>query len=153
MHDVSSPPALLLSIQETRHQALIRTGAARPVFLQGAYPFAGRGFFEPLLLHGDLRYTVPDMCTSEVVYFRAGNLSDDLVYVTLCVNDQAVRYFPIGPKGDCHVSLAIVESNPAGTEIEIRIAGSRGLTGSIVIDMGILEIPDSANPANFKSPA
>ena len=140
MHDVSSPPALLLSVQESRHQALIRLGNARPIFLQGAFPFAGRGFFEPTILHNDLRYTVPEGCTSEIVYFRAGNLSDDLVYVNLWADGQALRYFPIGPKNDCHVSLAIVEPHLAGTQIEVRLAAPRGLTGSLVIDIGLLEI-------------
>ena len=29
-------------ITETRHQRLLRSGAATPRFLQGVYPFAGR---------------------------------------------------------------------------------------------------------------
>ncbi|MGV3613711.1 MAG: molybdopterin oxidoreductase [Fimbriimonas sp.] len=131
---------LLFSVSETRHQALIRQGQAQPVYMQGAYPFAGRGFFEPQLLHTDLQHTVPEGATAEVVYFRAGNLSDDLIYVTLWANDRAIRYFPIGPKHDCHVTLAIVESHPAGTQFELRLAAPKGLSGSIVIDIGLLEI-------------
>ena len=140
MHNLTSPPGLLFSVQETRHQALLRTGQARSVFLQGAYPFAGRGFFEPQLLHNELRYAVPEGASAELVYFRAGNLSDDLIYITVWKDGAAIRYFPIGPKSDCHVSLAIVESHPAGTAFDVRLAAPRGLTGSVVLDIGLLEV-------------
>ena len=80
--------------------------------------------------------------TAEVVYFRAGNLSDDLLYLTLSINSQPVRYFPVGAKADFHVPLAIVEAYPAGTVIEVGLAAPRGLAGSVVIDVGILEMSE-----------
>jgi assimilatory nitrate reductase catalytic subunit len=124
---------------ETRQQYLIRTGQAVPRFLQGVYPFAGRGVFEIGPLHGELCYLVPSGKIAEIIYLRAGNLSDDLLYLALTVNGSPVRYFPVGPKADFHVPLSIVESYPAGARIEVFIAAPRGLTGTIVVDVGILE--------------
>ena len=126
-------------ITETRQQRRVRLGLAVPRFLQGVFPFMGRGFFDLGPLHDSLTYTVPVGKAAEVVYFRAGNLSDDLVYLALCVSGKPVRYFPVGPKADFHVPLSIVETNPAGSRIEVGLAAARGLSGSIVIDVGILE--------------
>jgi assimilatory nitrate reductase catalytic subunit len=126
-------------ITETRHQRLLRTGAAQPRFLQGVYPFAGRGVFDLGPLHDELRYRVPANATAQVLYFRAGNLSDDLLYLALCVNGRPSRYFPVGPKADFHVTLAIAETYAPGIELTIAIAAPRGLTGSVVVDVGIVE--------------
>ena len=127
-------------ITETRHQWLLRSGSATPRFLQGIYPFAGRGVFDLGPLHDDLCYTVPPGATAEVIYFRAGNLSDDLLYLALTINGRAVRYFPVGPKADFHVPLALIESHPAGARIEVALAAPRGLTGTVVLDVGIVEV-------------
>lgn len=124
---------------ETRQQRRMRLGQAAPRFLQGVFPFAGRGFFDLGPLHDSLCYTVPVGKTAEVVYFRAGNLSDDLIYLALCVGGTPARYFPVGPKSDFHVPLSIVESHPAGARIEVGLAAPRGLSGSVVVDVGILE--------------
>lgn len=127
-------------ITETRHQWLLRSGHGTPRFLQGIYPFAGRGVFDLSPLHDDLCYTVPPHATAEVIYFRAGNLSDDLLYLALTVNGHAMRYFPVGPKADFHVPLALIESHPSGSRIEIALAAPRGLTGTVVLDVGIVEV-------------
>ena len=127
-------------VSETRDQSLVRAGRAHPRFLQGVYPFAGRGVYDLAPLNNDTQYIVPTGCTAEVVYFRAGNLSEDLLYFTLSADGVPLRYFPIGPKSDLHVPLAIVEIHPAGTKLEICLAAPRGLTGTVVIDIGILEI-------------
>jgi assimilatory nitrate reductase catalytic subunit len=124
---------------ETRQQQKLRTGEAAPRFLQGVFPFAGRGFFDLGPLNDALCYQVPPGKSAAVIYFRAGNLSDDLLYLALSVNGQPVRYFPVGPKADFHVPLSIVESHPAGSRIEICLAAPRGLTGSVVVDIGIME--------------
>ncbi|MGI4790564.1 MAG: hypothetical protein ACRYFS_17150 [Janthinobacterium lividum] len=128
---------------ETRQQRLTRLGLATPRFLQGVYPFAGRGFFDVGPLNEALCYEVPAGATAEVIYFRAGNLSDDLLYLSLCVNGQPVRYFPVGPKADFHVPLSITETHLAGARIEVGIAAPRGLSGSVVVDVGILEERDT----------
>ena len=127
-------------ITETRLQRLIRTGGAAARFLQGVYPFAGRGVFDLGPLHDDLCYTVPVGAAAEIVYVRAGNLSDDILYLALSVNGHPTRYFPVGPKADFHVPLAIVETYPAGSRIEVCLAAPRGLAGTIVVDVGIVEM-------------
>jgi len=132
-------PSFVLS--ETRHQRLLRTGQGTPRFLQGVFPFAGRGLFDLGPLNDGLRYTVPAGCVCEVPYFRAGNMSDDIIYLSLSVDSKPVRYFPIGPKADIHVPLAIVELYPAGSRIDVCLAAPRGLTGTVVIDVGLLESP------------
>jgi len=124
---------------ETRQQRLTRTGQATPRFLQGVFPFAGRGFFDLGPLNDALCYHVPPGTTAEVIYFRAGNLSDDLLYLALSVNGRPIRYFPVGPKADFHVPLSIIETHPAGSRIEVGLAAPRGLTGAVVVDVGILE--------------
>ncbi len=124
---------------ETWQQWLTRLGLATPRFLQGVYPFAGRGFFEVGPLNDALCYSVPKDAKAEVIYFRAGNSSDDLIYLALCVNGLPIRYFPVGPKADFHVPLSITETHPAGSKIEVGLAAPRGLNGSVVVDVGLLE--------------
>lgn len=137
---MSPDPPIVLS--ETLHQRLLRQGQAAPRFLQGVYPFAGRGVYDLAPLNDALTYTVPPGKTAEVVYFRGGNVSDDILYLALSSDGVPVRYFPVGPKADFHVPLAIVESYPAGTRLDICLAAPRGLTGTVVVDVGLLEIAE-----------
>ena len=139
MSPLSTPSTTDTVPTETRQQRQTRLGLATPRFLQGVYPFAGRGFFEVGPLNDALCYIVPAGARAEVIYVRAGNLSDVLIYLALCVNDLPIRYFPVGPKADFHVPLSITETLPAGAKIEIGFAAPRGLNGSVVIDVGLLE--------------
>ena len=120
----------------------METDRAVPRFLQGAFPFAGRDLFDLGPLEDTLSYTVPTDCSATVVYIRGGNHSDDLIYLVLAADGSPIRYFPVGPKGDFHVPLAIVETHPAGTRLEILFAAPRGLSGTVIVDAGILESPD-----------
>ncbi|HLJ56569.1 MAG TPA: hypothetical protein VKT77_16135 [Chthonomonadaceae bacterium] len=129
---------------ETRRETLIRLSQATPRFLQGVYPFAGRGIFDLAPLHDDLAYRVPEGYVAEIVYLRAGNASDDLICLALTVYDRPSRYFPLGPKSDSHVELAIVESHAAGTRIAVCFAAPRGVSGAVVVDVGMLEIHGGA---------
>jgi len=130
------------SAHESRTQFLLRVGKARPVLLQGVYPFAGRGVQDARPINADLQYTVPADHTAEVQYVRAGNHSDDLIYLTLIVNDKAIRYFPIGPKAHIHIPLVIVEPHLAGEVIDIGLGAPRGISGSVVVDVGVFEIEE-----------
>ncbi len=127
---------------ETRLQYLMRCGKAAPRFMQGVFPFAGRGIFDLSPLNDTLTYTVPAAKSAQALYFRAGNLSDDLLYLTLTANDAPIRYFPVGPKSDLHVPLVITETHPAGTRLEVGIAAARGLSGTVIIDVGLIEIDE-----------
>jgi assimilatory nitrate reductase catalytic subunit len=126
---------------ETRLQWLLRTGRAAPRFLQGVFPFVGRGLFDPLLLDETLRFVVPPGRATTVVYLRAGNHSDDLIYLMLVADGAPRRYFPVGPKADANVALAIYEGHPAGTELSLHYAAPRGIPGTVVIDLGLVDMP------------
>ena len=139
--DSSQEPSAFVT-SETRREYLLRTGRSRPRFLQGVFPFAGRGIFETVPLNDDLTYVVPAGSVAEIAYVRAGNASDDLIYIALAVNDKPLRYFPLGPKADAHVELAIVETHPSGTRLTVCLAAPRGLTGAIIFDIGLIEIQD-----------
>jgi assimilatory nitrate reductase catalytic subunit len=140
-------------ISETRLQRLIRDAKAHPRFLQGVYPFIGRGLFEPGAIHPDLSYIVPPNSHAEVLYFRAGNHSDDLIYLTLLVDGAPSRYFPVGPKSDFHVALAIVEPHPAGTILDVGFAAGHGETGTVIVDVGIVEVQASELPVSLSEEA
>lgn len=126
-------------LTETQQERALRTGAATPRFLQGVFPFVGRGLFDLAPLDDSLTYTVPGGKKTQFVYFRAGNASDELVYLAFAVNGAPVRYFPVGPNADFHVSLAIVEPHLSGTRLSLLIAAPRGTTGTVIVDAGFME--------------
>jgi hypothetical protein len=134
-------------VTETRQERLLRSGEARPRLLQGVFPFAGRGLFDLRPLDDSLSHVVSAGYEASFVYFRAGNHSDDLLYLAVSAGGRPIRYFPISPKGDLHVPLAIVDPHPAGTRLEILFAAEHGLTGTLIIDAGIIEIPVGSEPA------
>jgi assimilatory nitrate reductase catalytic subunit len=111
-----------------------------PRFLQGVYPFKGNGLEHPQPVAAALSYTVPDGVTAQAVYFRAGNSADDLVCVVLMRDGRPMRYFPVGAKADMHVPLRVVEDLDAGTRLELHLAAPEGVTGTVVIDLGLLEV-------------
>jgi assimilatory nitrate reductase catalytic subunit len=77
---------------------------------------------------------------TQPVYFRGGNTSTELVAVVLIRDGVPMRYFPIGAKADVHVPLRVVEDLDSGTVIELHLAAPEGVTGSIVIDLGLVEV-------------
>ena len=133
-----------LASETQPQQHLRRSRQAAPHFLQGVFPFIGRGLFDLAPLNDDLSYTVPAGKTVHVVYVRGGNYSDDLLYLALSANGSATRYFPIGPKADFHVPLAIVEEHPAGTRLDVCLAAPRGLPGTVIVDVGLIEVAEAA---------
>jgi assimilatory nitrate reductase catalytic subunit len=111
-----------------------------PRFLQGIFPFEGQGVDKPVLLHDDLTYTVPAGITTQPLYFRGGNSTDELVTVVLVRDGAPMRYFPIGAKSDTHVALAVVEDIEDGTVLELQLAAPEGLAGTVVVDLGLVEV-------------
>ena len=51
-----------------------------------------------------------------------------------------MRYFPIGAKGDVHVPLRVVEDLEPGTTLEVHAAGAAGVSGVVIIDLGLVEV-------------
>jgi assimilatory nitrate reductase catalytic subunit len=113
---------------------------SKPAFLQGIYPFEGSGLDKPALLHPDLTYTVPPGTTTQPLYFRGGNTTDELVTVVLVRDGVPMRYFPIGARAGTHVALAVVEDLDEGSSLELRLAAREGLAGSVVVDLGLVEV-------------
>ena len=113
---------------------------SRPAFLQGAYPFEGSGLDKPAPLHPDLAYTVPAGVITQPLYFRGGNATDELVTMVLVRNGAPMRYFPIGARASCHVQLAVVEDIEDGSVLELHLAAPDGLTGTVVVDLGLVEV-------------
>ena len=110
------------------------------VFLQGIYPFEGAGMDKPVPLHAELAHVVPDGVISQALYFRGGNTSDEVVAVVLMRDGVPMRYFPMGAKSDVHVPLRVVEDLEGGTAVELYIAAPEGLTGTVIIDVGLVEV-------------
>ena len=111
-----------------------------PRFLQGVYTFEGKGLDKPELIDPALVYGVPVGTTTQAVYFRGGNASAELVSVVLMRDGTPMRYFPIGAKNHTHVALRVVEDLEPGTGVELHAAASPGVTVTLVIDMGLVEI-------------
>jgi assimilatory nitrate reductase catalytic subunit len=113
---------------------------SKPVFLQGIYGFDGSGIDKPETLHPDLTYTVPAGITTQPLYFRGGNATDELITVVLVRDGVPMRYFPIGARASTHVALAVVEDLEDGTALELQLAAREGLAGTVVVDLGLVEV-------------
>ena len=112
----------------------------KPRFLQGIFAFEGKGLDQPFLLDAALSYVVPGGVHTQPVYFRGGNSSDELVCAILTRDGRPMRYFPIGARGDVHVSLRVVEDLEPGTTVELQLAAPVGTAGSVVVDLGLVEV-------------
>jgi hypothetical protein len=111
-----------------------------PRFLQAIRPFSGVGLDDYLPLDPPLVYAVPDDASAQCVYFRGGNQSDELVCVVLTCNGAPLRLFPIGAKQAIHVPLRITEDLLSDSVLELHVAAPAGVTGTIVVDLGLLEL-------------
>lgn len=111
-----------------------------PRFLQGVCPFTGQGLDTPVPLDAVPAYVVPDGAVGQLVYARAGNSSEQMVVLVLVRDGAPMRYFPVGAGGDMHVPLRIVEDLEAGTTIELWLSAPAGLSGVVVVDVGLMEL-------------
>jgi assimilatory nitrate reductase catalytic subunit len=146
------PPAAATQPQPTAHQqpttpeprSPSRKRSTRvkssPRFLQGVFPITGEGLAKPGPIDPALKYTVPNGQSAQALYFRGGNSTGELVYVLLLRDGEPMRWFPIGAKGDVHVPLRVVEDLTGGTVVELHAAAPEGVTGELVIDLGLVEV-------------
>jgi len=111
-----------------------------PRFLNGAYSFSGDGYGAPRLLDAALVYTVPSDKRAQLIYLRAGNSSDEMVFVALMQNGKTMRLFPVGARAATHVPLAVVEDLEPETRIEVFVGAPAGVAGTLVLDIGLIEI-------------
>ena len=110
-----------------------------PRTISGVFPFEGAGMDKPAPVSPELSYVVPEGVVSQALYFRGGNSSDELVSLVLMRDGVAMRYFPIGAKADVHVPLRVVEDIDGGSAVELRLLAPEGLTGTLVVDLGLVE--------------
>jgi assimilatory nitrate reductase catalytic subunit len=111
-----------------------------PRFLQAIRPFEGRGLDEYVALDPPLSYRVPAGREAQCVYFRGGNSTSELVCVVLTRDGAPMRLFPIGARSSLHIPLRITESLLTDTELELHVAAPSGVRGTVVVDLGILEL-------------
>jgi assimilatory nitrate reductase catalytic subunit len=111
-----------------------------PRFLQGVFPITGEGLAKPGPVDAALRYTVPAGASAQALYFRGGNSTGELVYVLLLRDGEPMRWFPIGARGDVHVPLRVVEDLPGGTVVELHAGAPEGVSGELVVDLGLVEV-------------
>lgn len=112
-----------------------------PRFLQGSFAFEGAGLDKPELIDASLRYVVPAGAITQPVYFRGGNSTDEMISVVLFRDGAPMRYFPIAAKGATHVALRVVEDLLGDTVLELYVAAPSGASGTVVVDLGLVEIP------------
>ena len=113
---------------------------AKPKFLNGVYSFQGVGYDKIGPVSDKLVYSVPSDKRAQLIYFRAGNSCGEMICLVLMRAGQPMRYFPIPAKGAEHVPLAVVEDLEPDTKIEVFIGAPAGTQGSLVIDVGLLEV-------------
>ena len=116
------------------------TDGSVPRFLQGFFTFDGKGFDNPFLLDSSLRYVVPPGMTTQPVYFRGGNSTDEMITILLMRDGTPMRLFPIAARGATHVSLRVVEDLLADTVLELYIAAPADVGGTVAVDLGVVEI-------------
>lgn len=111
-----------------------------PRFLQGSYPFEGQGLSKPVPIDPALTYTVAPGTTAQALYFRGGNSTDEMITIVLVRDGKPMRYFPIGARGGTHVPLRVVEDLISNTQIELHVAAPEGCAGTVVVDLGLVEV-------------
>ncbi len=136
-HAAPTRPTLNQLLQPHRRKDLPMISQNR--FLQGIFPFEGAGLDKPVPISPELSHLVPDGVVSQALYFRGGNSSDELVTVVLMRDGVPMRYFPIGAKDGVHVPLRVVEDIEGGSVVELRLVAPLGVSGTVVVDLGLVE--------------
>jgi hypothetical protein len=111
-----------------------------PKFLQGVFTFTGEGYASPLPVSSSLDYAVPGTKRAQLIYFRGGNSSGEMVTAILLRDGKPMRYFPISARGGVHVPLAVVEDLEPEQRITLALAAPAGISGTLVVDIGLIEI-------------
>jgi hypothetical protein len=111
-----------------------------PKFVQGVFVYKGRGLSQSVPLNPPARHKVSFDKRAQLIYLRAGNSIDSMIYLALYKGEKAMRFFPIGAKGAIHVPLAIVEDIDPESELEVRVGAPEGADGVVLVDLGLLEL-------------
>jgi hypothetical protein len=111
-----------------------------PKFIQGIFAFTGNGYEAPAPIAAALDYRVPAAKRAQLIYFRGGNSSTEMVDILLLRDGEPMRHFPIGAKAAVHVPLAVVEDLEPDQQLTFQIAAPAGCAGTLVVDVGLIEI-------------
>jgi assimilatory nitrate reductase catalytic subunit len=111
-----------------------------PRFLQAVRPYDGAGLDDYLAFDPPLTYAVPPGASAQCVYFRGGNSGRELACVVLTRDGVPMRLFPVGANGSIHVPLRITEDLMTESVLELHASAPVGATGTLVIDLGLLEL-------------
>jgi hypothetical protein len=109
-------------------------------FIQTVLAFEGKGLSHTTALGTEATYVAPPDKRAQLIYLRAGQSLDELVYLSLVRDGRVVRLFPIGAKGSVHVPLAVVEDVQPGSKLEVHVGAPEGARGTLVLDIGIMEV-------------
>ena len=110
-----------------------------PRFIQGIFPFEGKGLDQPSPLPST-SYKVPFDKRAQLIYVRFGNSSAGLLVISILRNGKLMRYVPVGAKAALHVTLAVTEDIDPESVIELAVSAEAGASGSVVVDIGLVEI-------------
>ena len=111
-----------------------------PRIINGIFAFTGAGLRTTTPLDGAPSYTVPADKRAQLIYLRAGNSTDALVSLVLLRDGTPMRLFPVGARAGQHVPLSVVEDLQPDTVLSLGIAAPEGVSGHVVLDMGLVEI-------------
>lgn len=111
-----------------------------PAFIQGLFYCDGKGLGHPRSFSPAVTYHVPSDKRAQLIYFRAGNSADEMIYLVFIAGARNMRYFPVGAKSALHVPLAVIEDLSPGTKVEILVAAPEGLKAAVLLDVGFMEI-------------
>ncbi len=114
--------------------------ASTPRIITGIFAFTGAGLQRPVPLDAATTYTVPADHRAQLIYIRAGNSSDALVALALMRDGTPMRLFPIGARAAMHVPLAVVEDLFPESVLTLHLAAPEGVSGHVVLDMGLMEV-------------
>ncbi|MFT4043261.1 MAG: molybdopterin oxidoreductase [Gordonia sp. (in: high G+C Gram-positive bacteria)] len=112
--------------------------SSTPQFLQGVFGFSGSGLTKPAPIDPSLSYVVPSGMTAQPLYFRGGNSSAELIYVTLTRDGSPMRIFPMGAKSSVNVPLRVVEDVDPDSTLELVLAAPEGVSGEVIVDFGLV---------------
>jgi hypothetical protein len=111
-----------------------------PKFLNGVFSFVGAGYEKPTLLSDKLTYSVPPDKRTQLIYFRGGNSSDEMVYFVMMRDGVPMRYFAVGARAGMSIQLYVIEDLAPETKLELLFGAPAGATGHVVVDVGLVEI-------------
>lgn len=109
-------------------------------FVQGVFSFEGAGLETSSQLGPGAAYRVPADKRAQIVYLRAGNSADALICLLLQRDGKVIRYFPVGARQGIHVPLAVTEDVFPESKIELFVSAPKGVTGSVIVDLGLIEV-------------